>query len=115
MEIFQESYDLALKIHRLTLKLPNYETYEEGSQIRRSSKSIVINIVEGYGRKRYQNEFIRFLTFALSSCDETKVHLKFFLDLGYISEEDYKNFLNEYEILGRKIYHFIESIEKKIK
>jgi len=46
-------------------KLPRFELYEEGSQIRKSSKSIKSTIVEGYGRRRYQQEDIRFLTYAI--------------------------------------------------
>ncbi|MBW1744074.1 MAG: four helix bundle protein, partial [Deltaproteobacteria bacterium] len=38
LEIYSLSYDLAVKLHKLSLKLPKYELYEEGSQIRRSSK-----------------------------------------------------------------------------
>ena len=54
LEIYQLSYELAVKIHKLTLKLPNFEQYEEGRQIRKSSKGITSCIVEGYGRKRYR-------------------------------------------------------------
>ena len=77
MEIYHLAQDLAIEIHRMSLSdLPKFEMYEEGGQIRRSSKSIVSNIVEGYGRKYYKNEFVKFLTYALSSCDETKAHLE---------------------------------------
>lgn len=38
--------------------LPKFEMYEEGSQIRRSSKAVVSNIVEGFGRKRYQADYV---------------------------------------------------------
>jgi len=63
-----------LDVHKMTLtKLPTFELYEEGSQIRRSIKSVKSNIVEGYGRRRYKQEYIRFLTFAQASCDETTV------------------------------------------
>ncbi|MES0350947.1 MAG: four helix bundle protein [Desulfobacteria bacterium] len=37
LEVYSLSYDLAVKVHKMSLKLPKYETYEEGSQIRRSS------------------------------------------------------------------------------
>jgi four helix bundle protein len=47
LDIFKIAWDLSLKIHHFSLKLPNYELYETGSQIRRSSKSITTNIVEG--------------------------------------------------------------------
>ena len=40
-EIWQLSRELVIEIHKMTLsKLPKFEMYEEGSQIRRSSKSV---------------------------------------------------------------------------
>ena len=68
-------------------ELPKFETYEEGSQIRRSSKSIATSIVEGFGRKRYQQEFIKYLTYALASCDETKEHLELLFETGLFNEK----------------------------
>jgi four helix bundle protein len=52
LEIFQIAYKLAIEVHSMTMSLPKYELYEQGSQLRRSSKSIKDNIVEGYGRKK---------------------------------------------------------------
>ena len=52
LEIYQMAFDPALKVHEASLKLPSYELYEQGSQIRRSSKRIKDTIAEGYGRKR---------------------------------------------------------------
>ena len=49
LEIYQLSYELAIKVHKMSLKLPKYEIFEEGSQLRRSSKGITSTIVEGYG------------------------------------------------------------------
>ncbi len=40
LEIYKSSYDLAIKVHKISLKLPKYEMYEEGSQVRKSSKGI---------------------------------------------------------------------------
>jgi four helix bundle protein len=76
LEIYKESFDLFLKTHRFTLILPKHELYELGSQLRRSSDSINSNIVEGYGRNKYLKDFIRFLTFAYSSNNETINQLK---------------------------------------
>jgi four helix bundle protein len=59
----------------MSLKLPEFELYEEGSQIRKSSKSVINNMVEGFGRRRYKQEFIKFLTYSIASCDETQSHL----------------------------------------
>ena len=70
LDIYNLAYQLALEVHEITLKLPKYELYEQGSQVRRSTKSIKDNIAEGYGRRRYQAEYIRFLVFAQSSYGE---------------------------------------------
>ena len=80
LEIYTLSYDLAIKIHKMSLKLPKYEMFEEGSQIRKSSKGISSCIVEGYGRKKYKADFIKFLVYAHASCDETILHLNFIGD-----------------------------------
>jgi four helix bundle protein len=59
--VYKESKQLAIEFHKTTLSLPKYEMFEEGSQIRRSSKAVTAAIVEGYGRKRYKMDFIKFL------------------------------------------------------
>ncbi|MBL7875867.1 MAG: four helix bundle protein, partial [Cyclobacteriaceae bacterium] len=59
LEIWQEAKKLSITIHEMTLKLPKFEQFEEAQQIRRSSKSVRSNIVEGYGRRRYKADFIR--------------------------------------------------------
>ena len=114
-EIYQLSYDLAVKIHKMSLKLPNYELYEEGSQLRRSSKGITSCIVEGYGRKRYKAEFIKFLVYAHASCDETILHINFIKDTHEINDNEFISCLQEYEKLGRKTSQFIKYVEKEWK
>ncbi len=76
LEVWQIARELSIEIHKMTITLPKFEMYEEGSQIRRSSKSVRSNIVEGYGRRRYKNEFIKFIVYAISSTDETIDHLE---------------------------------------
>jgi len=115
LDIYVESYQLALEVHRLSLQMPQYELYETGSQIRRASKSITANIVEGYGRRKYKAEFIRFLIFSHSSCDETIVHLKFISDLYSNLKEEADVFIERYTELSKKIYKFIEYVENEWK
>ena len=62
LEVWRLVRELVIDIHRMTLeKLPKFEMFEQGSQIRRSVKSVKSTIVEGYGRRRYKQEFMRFL------------------------------------------------------
>ena len=98
----------------MSLTLPKFELFEQGSQIRRSSKSIKDNIVEGYGRRRYKQDFIKFLIYAQSSCDETLNQLKMISDL-YFSEQPLTDLINDYEILGKKINKFIRYVENNWK
>lgn len=115
LEIYQLSYELAMKIHNMSLDLPKYELYEEGSQIRKSSKGVCSCIVEGYGRRRYKNEFVKFLVYAQASCDETEVHLKFIHDSRYINGHVYEELKEENDKLGRKINKFIQYVENQWK
>ena len=109
LEIYQLSFDLA--VHKLTLKLPEYERYEEGHQIRKSSESITATIVEGYGRNKYKQDFIKFLTYSHASCDETIIHLKFIKTL-YPDIKLTPILLIEYDKLGRKINRYIQYVKK---
>ena len=111
LEIYSLSLNLSLKIHELTRQLTKHEFSEEGRQIRRSSKSICSNIVEGYGRKRYKADFIKFLTYANASCDETIVHLQIISSVHF-RITPITALIQEYETLGRKIFAFLKYVEK---
>ena len=112
-EIYGIAKELARKVHRMTLvELPKFEMYEEGSQIRRSSKSIVANIVEGFGRRRYKNEFVQFLTYAVASCDETKAHLEMLHETESLNRNIFEDLFTGYEELGAKLFNFREAVIK---
>jgi len=110
LEIYQTAFKLAKNVHIASLRLPSFELYEQGSQVRRSSKSIKDQIAEGYGRRRYKPELIKFLIYAQSSCDETTSQLKMIVVL-YPDIQDFPELLVEYEILGKKINNFIQYVE----
>ncbi|MCJ7448911.1 MAG: four helix bundle protein [Bacteroidales bacterium] len=110
LEIYQIAFALAKKVHIASLKLPSFELYEQGSQVRRSSKSIKDQIAEGYGRRRYKPEFIKFLIYAQSSCDETTSQLGMIIEL-YPDLPDFYELLPEYVNLGKKINCFIQYVE----
>lgn len=114
LDIYKSSYSLAIDIHKVSLELPNHELYELGSQIRRASKSIAYNIAEGYGRKRYKQDFIKFLIYAQSSCDEVTTQLNFINDI-YCKEKPLVSLLEKYDVLGKQINNFIQFVEKNWK
>lgn len=105
------SQEALVDIHKMTLdELPYFEMYEQGRQIRRSAKSVAANIVEGYGRRRYKNQFILYLTYAIASLDETKCHLEILCETGSLAENLFSPLYAQAEELGRRLYRFRESV-----
>ncbi len=111
LEIYSLAMELFFRVHPLTLKLPKYELYELGSQLRRSADSVVSNIVEGYGRRRYRNDYIKFLVYAHASNDETINHLEKLAFLYPNERSGFMELLEKYDTLGRKINNFIKFVE----
>jgi four helix bundle protein len=114
LEIWQLARELVIDIHKMTLKkIPKHEMYEEGSQIRRSSKSVKSTIVEGYGRRRYKQEFIRYLIYSISSNDETIDHLENLFETDSFTDDQlYLSLRKRINTLGKKINLFIQSVGK---
>jgi four helix bundle protein len=110
-DVYKLAKQMAVEIHRMTLNdLPKFEMYEQGSQIRRSSKSIVANFVEGYGRRQYKAEYIKFLTYAIASCDETKAHLELLHESGSLRPERFQHFYTHYRRIGGMLYNLREAL-----
>ena len=113
LEVWQLARDLTVDIHRMTVEaLPKIERFEEGSQIRRSIKSVRANIVEGYGRRRDKQEFIRFLTYAFASALETIDHLECLAETSSLDNgEIYNSLHSRLEELGKKLNNLIQAVE----
>ena len=114
LEIWRLARDLVVDIHKMTLeKLPKHEMYEVASQIRRSIKSVKSTIVEGYGRRNYKQDFIRFLHYALASNDETTDHLETLFETSSLTDgELYHDLHDRLDQLGRKLNRFIQSVSR---
>lgn len=115
LEIWKLARELTIDIHKMTLtKLPKFEMYEEGSQIRRSSKSVRSNIVEGYGRRNYVMDYVKHLTYAQASNDETIDHLETLFETESLKDEElYKQLADNLEQLGKMLNKFTQSIRTR--
>lgn len=112
LEIWKLARDIAVEVHEMSLnQLPKFEMYEVGSQIRRSSKSTKSNIVEGYGRRYYKQEFIHHLIISLTSNDETIDHLETLYETKSLTNEIIFNNLHaKIETLGKMLNAFIKTV-----
>ena len=112
LDIYNDSKRYAVEVHKMSLTLPKFELYEEGGQITRSSKSVTAMIVEGYGRKRYKADFIKYLVYAQSECDETLVHLDFLFETESLPDKvKYDDLREKYDLLSKRINKFIQWVE----
>ena len=87
LEVYRRAYRVSLEVHRASLELPRIEQFALADQLRRSSKSICANLVEGFAKQsRSAAEYRRYLTVAIGSSDETQLWLRYCVDLGYVEE-----------------------------
>jgi four helix bundle protein len=100
LDVFRESYLVALDVSRLCKRLPALEQYELARQLRRAARSIPANIVEGWGKRASSAEFKRYLQIAIGSCDETRMWLDLSKDEGYITEKDCLEIKARYNRIG---------------
>src|SRR5712692_8929322 len=100
LNVYRESYSLALDVSRTTRKFPGPEQFELARQLRRAARSIPANIVEGWAKRSSPAEFKRYLQVAIGSCDECKLWLEMSRDEGFLGSDDCSSFENRFNILG---------------
>jgi four helix bundle protein len=114
LQIWILAREVVIEVHQMTMRLPKFEMYEEGSQIRKSSKTTKATIVEGYGRRRYKQDWIKFIIYALSSNDETMDHLETLWDTKSLTDEMiFTSIKNKVEILGKMLNKFLQAVEQE--
>jgi len=95
LTVYRKAYALSMDIFEASRGFPAEERYALISQIRRSSRSICMNLREAWAKRRYEAHFISKLTDCDGEASETDTSLDFARDCGYISAEQHK------ELTGR--------------
>ena len=109
LEVYNQSYQLAMDIFKISKSFPIEEKFSLTDQVRRSSRSVTVNISEGWGRRVYEQLFKKQLIDSLGSLEETKTWLNFARDCGYISDVTFSSFNDNLDNLGSKIYKLYEN------
>ena len=104
MDVYQLSHEFAMNIFRVSIKFPREEKYSLTDQIRRSSRSISVNIAEGWGKRTYIKLFRRHLIDALGSLEETLEWILYSYDCEYINLEMKTQLFDKGKIIGAKLY-----------
>jgi len=112
LEVYKKLYKLALETHELSLTFPKLETYELGSQLRRSSNSAPANLAEGFGNK-HKNIYLESISRAQGEIRETKHHLRIAYDKRYITKEKLDYFITNYEECSKMLYGLEKALLEK--
>ncbi len=109
---YKKAFELALEIQVVTKNFPKEERYSLTDQMKRSSRSVCINMAEGFRKLRYKAHFVSKMTDADMENSETGVWLEFSFAFGYIAETEYNSLLDKSKEIGRLLNHIIENPEK---
>ena len=103
LEVYKKAYMLSMEIFELSKTFPSEERYALTSQIRRSSRSVCLNLREAWAKRRYEAHFINKLTDCDGENSETDSSLDFALDCKYISAEKHKELILLNHEIGRML------------
>lgn len=111
LEVYKKAYMLAMEIFELSKGFPPEEKYALTSQIRRSSRSITMNLREAWAKRRYEAHFISKLTDCDGEAGETDTSLDFALDCGYIGIEQHQRLAELCSDIGRMLGSMLRNPE----
>jgi len=86
LEVYKKAYALAMEIFEISKRFPAEERYVLTSQIRRSSRSVAMNLREAWAKRRYEAHFVSKLTDCDGEANETDTSLDFAYDCDYIDK-----------------------------
>lgn len=109
---YKKSFGLAMAIFELSKQFPKEEMYSLTDQIRRSSRSTNICLIEAYRKRRYKAHFISKLTDSDMGNSETKGWLKFALSCCYIDNKTYEELVIQSDEIGKLLNHMMNNPEK---
>jgi four helix bundle protein len=110
--VYQKAYQLAMQIFQISKHFPADERFALTSQIRRSSRSVCMNLREAWAKRRYRLHFLSKLTDCDGENNETDTSLDFALNCGYISQQEHSELVEKNDEIGRMLGAMILSPEK---
>jgi four helix bundle protein len=113
LKVYQLAYELAMEVFEITKQFPREETYSLTDQIRRSSRSVAINIREGFAKRKYEQVFVRHLNDALGSSDETRGWLDFSVSCKYITSQEHRRIDSRYDEVNAMLFTLMNGWESR--
>ncbi|MFM7218053.1 MAG: four helix bundle protein [Bacteroidota bacterium] len=112
LQAFQLAFKLACEIQLLTKRFPKEEKYSLTDQIRRSSRSVCANLLEGYRKRIYPKSFISKLSDCAGENAETSLWLDFAKEFGYVSQDEYERYKAQCNSIGRLLSFMMKHLDR---
>jgi len=109
LKVYQKGYELAMQVFHLSKNFPLEEKFALTSQIRRSSRSICLNLREAWAKRRYEAHFISKLTDCDGENSETGSSVDFAKDCGYITVEQHGELISLCVEIGKMLGSMINN------
>jgi four helix bundle protein len=109
LEVYRKAYELAMQIFRVSKRFPAEERYALTSQIRRSSRSVNMNLREAWAKRRYKGHFVSKLTDCDGENGETDTSLDFAKDCGYITADEHNDLTARCAEVGRMLGSMLQN------
>jgi len=109
LKVYKSAYELAMKVFELSRRFPGEEKFALPSQIRRSSRSVCLNLREAWAKRRYEAHFISKLTDCDGENSETDSSLDFAEDCRYITSEEHTELAALCQEIGRMLGSMIKN------
>ena len=103
LDVYKKSYALAMDIFTISKRFPVEERFGLTGQIRRSSRSVCLNLREAWAKRRYEAHFISKLTDCDGENSETDSSLDFARDCGYLTNEEHSGLVKRCQEVGRML------------
>jgi four helix bundle protein len=107
--VYQKAYLLAMEVFRISKRFPAEERYALTSQVRRSSRSVCLNLREAWAKRRYEAHFVSKLTDCDGENSETDSSLDFAHECGYLTDQEHTRLTRLCTEIGRMLGHMIHN------
>ena len=103
LDVYKKSYQLAMMVFEASKGFPAEEKFALTSQLRRSSRSVCLNLREAWAKRRYEAHFISKLTDCDGENSETDSSLDFSMHCGYITQDQHREMVALCQEVGKML------------
>ena len=103
LTVYKIAFEMAMGVFEASRTFPTEEKFALTSQIRRSSRSVCLNLREAWAKRRYEAHFLSKLTDCDGENAETDSSLDFAMNCGYISAEQHTALTEKCAGIGRML------------